>query len=382
VKKRKKLITVIGARPQIIKSSAITRWLALHYTDTIHEVVVHTGQHYDANMSAIFFQEMNIPQPHHNLQVKSSFHGQQTAQMLESLERIFIAEQPDAVLVYGDTNSTLSGTLAATKLNIPLIHVEAGLRSFDKTMPEEINRIACDHLSTLLFVPTKSAVENLRREGFTTEHNYKTSINHPKIYHCGDIMHDNSLYYSTFSDKQSTICKKLTIQNADFILCTIHRAINTDNVDRLSDILEALITIQHISEKKIVFPIHPRTKNKLFQLACIDKIKDNSHLIITDPVGFLDMIALEKRASMVITDSGGVQKEAFFFQKPSIILRKETEWTEIVTNGNAILADAHIPTIIAAYRTLSTKNDFSYPPFYGDGSTAAFICDKIVRYLS
>lgn len=381
----KKIITIIGARPQIIKASALSRAIKNHYNAVLTEIIVHTGQHYDENMSRLFFDELSIPQPAYNLNVGSGSHGLQTARMLEGLEEIFLKEKPDAVVVYGDTNSTIAGALAAVKIHIPVVHIEAGLRSFNKAMPEEINRIACDHMSTLLFTPTQSGIENLINEGFDLTDLSAISVDRPAVYHCGDIMYDNSLHFSAVSDEKSTILAELGISKNEFILCTIHRDGNTDIKENLTAIFEGLLTIQDESGLAIVLPLHPRTKFKLkenLELAVYERVLANPHIKIIEPVGFLDVIALEKNATMIVTDSGGLQKEAFFFQKPCIILRPQTEWVEIVENGNALLVGASKSKIEEAYRLLSTKNDYTYPSFYGDGAAAEFICDKIINALN
>lgn len=381
----KKIITIIGARPQIIKASALSRAIKNHYNAVLTEIIVHTGQHYDENMSRLFFEELSIPQPAYNLNVGSGSHGLQTARMLEGLEEIFLKEKPDAVVVYGDTNSTIAGALAAVKIHIPVVHIEAGLRSFNKSMPEEINRIACDHMSTLLFTPTQSGIENLINEGFDLTDLSAISVDRPAVYHCGDIMYDNSLHFSAVSDEKSTILAELGISKNEFILCTIHRDGNTDIKENLTAIFEGLLTIQDESGLAIVLPLHPRTKSKLkenLELAVYERVLANPHIKIIEPVGFLDVIALEKNATMIVTDSGGLQKEAFFFQKPCIILRPQTEWVEIVENGNALLVGASKSKIEEAYRLLSTKNDYTYPSFYGDGAAAEFICDKIINALN
>ncbi len=380
----KKIITIVGARPQIIKSSALSRAISGIFSGQLKEVIVHTGQHYDENMSDIFFNEMKIPRPKYNLNVGSGGHGAQTAKMLEGLEEIFLTEKPTAVLVYGDTNSTIAGALAASKIHIPVIHVEAGLRSFNKQMPEEVNRIACDHMSTLLFTPTQTGLDNLSKEGFSLENRESADMNHPVVFHCGDIMYDNSVYFSSVSDEKSSLMQKLGLQKNQFILCTIHRDSNTDIPENLNAIFRSLIRIQKASEMTIVLPLHPRTKKQMTELLHEDlrsELDSNAGIKIIDPAGFLDIIALEKNANMMITDSGGLQKEAFFFQKPCIILRPQTEWVEIVTNGNAILTDADEERIWSAYETLSSKKDFTYPPFYGDGKAAEFICEQINRLL-
>lgn len=380
----KKIITIVGARPQIIKSSAISRAISNSFKNELTEIIVHTGQHYDENMSSVFFDEMKIPQPNYNLNVGSGSHGNQTARMLEGLEEIFLSEKPDAVLVYGDTNSTIAGALAATKIFIPVIHVEAGLRSYNKAMPEEINRIACDHMSTLLFTPTNSGVENLKKEGFSIDTSRKANVNQPHVYHCGDIMYDNSVHFSTISDKKSTFLKELGLVADEFILCTVHRDSNTDVKENLESIFSALLAIAENSELKIVLPLHPRTKGKLndqLNPEILEAIELSDSIKIIPPAGFLDIIALEKNARMIITDSGGLQKESFFFEKPCVILRPQTEWVEIVENGNAILADASYDRIIDAFNALVMKDDYTYPNYYGDGRAAEFICQTIVDQI-
>lgn len=380
----KKIITIVGTRPQIIKSSAISRAISSQFSNQLMEIIVHTGQHYDDNMSNVFFEEMKMPQPNYNLNVGSGSHGMQTAKMLEGLEGILLKEQPDAVLVYGDTNSTIAGALAAVKIFISVIHVEAGLRSFNKTMPEEINRIVCDQISTLLFTPTTVGIDNLKREGFSLETNKKATVNQPHVYHCGDIMYDNSLYFSTVSDEKSTFLKENNLEPNEFILCTVHRDSNTDIKENLEQIFSALLAIAENSELKIVLPLHPRTKGKLkeqLSSELLETIENSEFIQIIPPAGFLDIIALEKNARMIITDSGGLQKESFFFEKPCVILRPQTEWVEIVANGNAILADANYDRIIDAFNALLLKDDFTYPNFYGNGKAAEFICQTIVEQL-
>lgn len=381
---KKKIVTIIGARPQIIKSSAINRAIKTQFSAQLEEVIVHTGQHYDENMSAIFFQEMGIPTPNYNLNVGSGSHGQQTAKMIEGLEEIFLKENPTAVLVYGDTNSTIAGALAAAKIHIPVIHVEAGLRSFNKAMPEEVNRIACDHMSTLLFTPTSTGFENLKNEGFKENQVEKASANHPKVYLCGDVMFDNSLYFSNVSASNSTLLADLGLIENQYVLTTIHRDSNTDIAENMTAIFQALFDIQQATNLTIVLPIHPRTKSKMEAQLPADllaKISTNAHFKIIPPAGFIDIIALEKNARMIITDSGGLQKEAYFFQKPCVILRPQTEWVEIVSNGNALLAGSDYQKIVAGFNSLIAKSDFSYPLLYGDGHAAEFICQKILEEL-
>lgn len=384
MKQRKKIITIVGARPQIIKSSAISRAVLTHFNELMEEIIVHTGQHYDENMSKVFFEEMNIPTPHYNLQVGSGTHGQQTAKMLEGLEQIFLDEKPDAVVVYGDTNSTIAGALAAAKIHIPVVHIEAGLRSFNKAMPEELNRISCDHMSTLLFTPTQTGITNLSNEGFNLSHSEKATIDAPNVYHCGDIMFDNSLHFSKVADQFSTVMNTENLTKNEFVLMTVHRDSNTDIAENMEAIFSAVLFLAETFSLTFVLPLHPRTKSKMkSQLSPELSIQiEQSELIkVIDPVGFMDIIVLEKNARMIVTDSGGLQKESFFFEKPCVILREQTEWTEIVENGNALLTGADRTKIIDAFTTLYHETNFSYPSFYGDGRAAEFICGKIVAEL-
>jgi UDP-GlcNAc3NAcA epimerase len=382
---KKKIITIIGARPQIIKASAFSRAVKNHFQDQIEEVLVHTGQHYDENMSNVFFNEMGIPQPNYNLSVGSGSHGAQTGKMIEGLESIFLTEKPDAVLVYGDTNSTIAGALAATKIHIPVIHVEAGLRSFNKSMPEEINRICCDHMSTLLFTPTQTGLTNLAAEGFNLIPQNKVHIDNPAVYMCGDVMYDNSLFFSEVSAQKSTILSEVGVEPNEYILSTIHRDSNTDIAENLENIFRGLLTIAHQSNLKVVLPLHPRTKSKLEATLSPDlytQVTSNETILIIDPAGFLDIIALEKNARLIITDSGGLQKEAYFFKKPCLILRPQTEWIEIVENGNAELVGADYSKIVEGGIRLLNRNDFTYPSLYGDGKAAEFIGNKILEHFS
>lgn len=380
----KRIITIVGARPQIIKSSAISRAVNGPYKGKLEEIIVHTGQHYDENMSDVFFNELKIPLPQYNLGVGSASHGAQTAAMIEGLEKIFEKEKPDGVLVYGDTNSTIAAALAAIKIHIPVIHVEAGLRSFNKSMPEEVNRIACDHMSTLLFTPTATGLENLKREGFILEHNEKASVDHPKVYHCGDVMYDNSLHFSDLSSRSSTLLKSLNLKDRPFILVTVHRDSNTDIASNLESIFKALLQLSEKYDQTIVLPLHPRTRNMLEKQLTPElyqSVIGNEQIKIIPPAGFLDIIALEKNATMIITDSGGLQKEAFFFKKPCIILREQTEWIEIVQNGNAVLTGASEEKILDAYVQLTSQSKQSYPELYGDGKAAEFICQIMIEEL-
>ena len=381
---KKRILTIIGARPQIIKAAALSRTIQTHFSSQLEEILVHTGQHYDENMSAVFFDELGIPKPNYNLAVGSGSHAKMTAAMLEGIEVLLQSEQPDAVVVYGDTNSTIAGALAAAKIHIPVVHIEAGLRSFNKAMPEELNRISCDHMSTLLFVPTQAGLDNLQNEGLHLANDKKASIDAPNVYHCGDVMYDNSLHFSAISDQKSEILQKLGLEAGSFILCTIHRDSNTDDPQALGQIFEALLEIIARSGKPIVLPIHPRTKNKMQQLlpeVLLQRIELEEKLQLIEPAGFLDIIALEKNAQLLITDSGGLQKEAYFFKKPCIILREQTEWIEIVEAGAALLTGANHDKILAAYEHFAKGYNCSYPQLFGNGRAAHFICEKIISDL-
>jgi len=381
---RKKIITIVGARPQIIKASAISRAIGLYFKEEIEEIIVHTGQHYDQNMSQIFFEELGIPKPSYNINVGSGRHGQQTAKMIDGIEEILIKEKPDSVILYGDTNSTIAGALAAAKIHIPVVHIEAGLRSFNKKMPEEINRIACDHMSSLLFSPTKQGIRNLQKEGFKLKQEGKATMDEPNMYHCGDIMLDNSMYFGKGGDGATPLLNSLGLVANEFILCTIHRDSNTDIEANLISIIEALLSCQEETQMKIVLPLHPRTKNKIEQLNDHDSVErflNNPNITILPPAGFNDIIVLEKNTKLIITDSGGLQKEAYFFKKPCVILRDQTEWVEIVENGNAILTGADNSKIKKAITNLLTKQDFTYPSLFGNGQAGKFICSKILSDL-
>ena len=351
----KRIVTIIGARPQIIKAAAVSRAVHAHFSSQIEEHILHTGQHYDSNMSEVFFRELGVPEPMYNLHVGSASHGVQTARMIEGIEAVLMQTHYDGVLVYGDTNSTLAAAVAASKLQVPIFHVEAGLRSFNMSMPEEINRIVCDRLSSLLFAPTTTAVRNLEAEGMTKG-----------VVLSGDVMYDNALYFG----KTACGCKT----DRPFVLATVHRPANTDNEEHLRSIIRALQDIAKTG-MDVVVPLHPRTKKRIEDLRL-----NTDDLRIIEPASFLEMIALEKNAAVVLTDSGGVQKEAFFYGTPCVILRPETEWVEIVEAGAGILTDADYERIMAAYEQLANK-PIDFPPLYGDGHASEKILEEIVRYL-
>tara|TARA_Y100001970_G_scaffold287117_1_gene410971 strand:+ start:614 stop:1684 length:1071 start_codon:yes stop_codon:yes gene_type:complete len=350
----KKIATVIGARPQFIKASAVSRVIEKH--DGLKEIMIHTGQHFDENMSAIFFQELDISEPDYNLGIGGSSHGQMTGRQLEAIEKIFLVDQPDCVLVYGDTNSTLAGAIAASKLNIPLAHIEAGLRSFNRSMPEEINRILADHSSNILFSPTKIAKENLIREGIAEEH----------IFTVGDVMFDVSLHFQGHAKKPKWTIK-LDIEGKDFVLATIHRAENTDNHKRLKGIFDGLSA----SSLPVIIPLHPRTQSSLID----SNIKLGNNIHVVDPVGYLEMIWLESNCKIICTDSGGVQKEAYFFRKPCLTIRDETEWVELVDSGWNVLVGYDEKAIASGINDFEIPKDYSR--FYGNGDTAELIIDVI-----
>lgn len=359
----KKILTVVGARPQFIKAAVVSR--ALRGASWANEVIVHTGQHYDPDMSDVFFSEMDIPTPGHNLEIGSGSHGAQTGRMMQAIEEVCLTEKPECVLVYGDTNSTLAGALVAAKLHIPVAHVEAGLRSFNKQMPEEINRICTDHVSDLLFAPTETARKNLLREGF----------NDAKIALSGDVMLDAALFYG--ERITSDYLKTIGVEPQVYVLATIHRAENTDSPERLATILDALAEIS--KRIPVILPLHPRTRKLLEQRTWSNpRPKD---LRIINPIGYLQMVCLEKNCQMIATDSGGVQKEAYFFQKPCITLRDETEWVELVDAGYNRLVGANNDAILAAYDAFLSQWPVFSGNLYGTGSAGKFITDKLRLFL-
>jgi UDP-GlcNAc3NAcA epimerase len=358
------ILTIVGARPQFIKAAVLSRYIRNNPSCGVHETLVHTGQHYDKNMSEVFFTEMDIPEPDMNLHVGSGNHGKITGIMLEGIEQIILDRKPDALLVYGDTNSTLAGALAASKMHVPVIHVEAGLRSYMMTMPEEQNRRIADHLSTWLFCPTQTAQENLAREGITDcGAAVQPGIDNKRVVITGDIMYDAAMYYH----KKTNVI----IGDHDFILLTIHRAENTDYPNRLEAIVGA---INGVTDRRFIFPAHPRTLKMLEQ----QNLAFGGHVKIIEPVGYLEMLAYEAASSAVLTDSGGVQKEAFFFHKPCITLRDATEWVELVQAGWNTLTGADREKIACAVRNLGVP--VMYPDFYGDGHCAEKIIKLLISY--
>jgi len=378
-----KLLNIVGARPQIIKSSAISRANLLNFHEEIKEITLHTGQHYDKELSDVFFDELELPKPDFNLGVGSASHGRQTSLMITGIEEVLLNEKPDCVVLYGDTNSTLAGAIASAKLHFPVIHIEAGLRSFNKCMPEELNRIMSDHSSTLLFAPTNAAFKNLMNEGFRPENCPPYTIDNPKIYLTGDIMYDNSLFFAALAErKKASLLEQLSLEREKFVLVTIHRDINTDDIDRLKNILSTLKELAESYTIPLVMPFHPRTINSLnaWLRPLYDELRGCGYINIIPPCSYLEMTWFEKNCRMIITDSGGVQKESHFFRKPCIVLRKETEWIELVTNGTVKLADANPERIREEFTGfMNSGNGLEYPGFYGDGKAAEFILREILH---
>ncbi len=353
-----KILTILGARPQFIKAGSVSREIA-KYND-IQEVIVHTGQHYDANMSDVFFEEMKIPKPHYFLGIGGKSHGAMTGQMIEKIEEVAVKENPDWIMVYGDTNSTLAGAIVAGKLHVKLAHVEAGLRSFNMKMPEEINRILTDRVSQILFCPTDTAINNLAKEGFN---NFDC-----KIVKSGDVMQDGAMFYKQFAQRP-----KIQFQDT-FILCTIHRAENTDDKIRLQNIFGALAEIS--KDQQIVLPLHPRTKKIIEK----EKLNISENITIIDPVGYLQMVWLIDNCSLVMTDSGGLQKEAFFFKKPCITLRDETEWVELIENKFNVIVGADKSAILEAYNDKKYFSTNFNLDLYGGGRASENIIQELIKY--
>jgi UDP-GlcNAc3NAcA epimerase len=355
-----KIVTVVGARPQFIKAAVVSRELTRY--PGIRELIVHTGQHFDENMSDIFFREMDIPLPHYCLDIHSMSHGAMTGRMLEKTEEVLSTEKPDYVMVYGDTNSTLAGALAAKKMHVRVVHVEAGLRSFNMKMPEEINRILTDKISDILCCPTDAAVKNLAKEGFDRDR--------CTIVKTGDVMQDAALYYGDIAARHSKVVARFGLSDKVYALCTVHRAENTDDLLRLRSIMDALGEISR--DMIVVIPVHPRT-SKILQ-----RIGHPPGLLCIDPVGYLDMLELTKHSRLILTDSGGLQKEAFFFAKPCLTLRDETEWVELVENGFNTLVGADKERILEAFRVFrNARMDFSLD-LYGGGKAGKNVVEALL----
>lgn len=361
----KRIITVVGARPQFIKAAMLSRAIQLHNRaggETIREQLIHTGQHYDDDMSRIFFSEMEMPRPTWQLHCGQATHGMMTGQMLIEIEKILTGNRPDYVVVYGDTNSTLAGALAACKLCIPVVHIEAGLRSFNKSAPEEINRILTDHVSSLLCCPTRTAVQHLAEENIRAG-----------VHHVGDIMYDAALLFGRRAGQTAGIMGRLRLEEKKFRLCTVHRAENTDREERLSSIVEALKRMASPG-CPLVFPLHPRTKSCLEKYRLLGELTAHPHILLTGPLGFSDMVLLEKQAVTILTDSGGVQKEAYFHRTPCITLREETEWTETVAAGWNQIAGYQTSRILACLEKNPVRHEIDE---YGQGNTAQRILELL-----
>mgnify|MGYP001085035647 CR=1 FL=1 len=383
-----KVASIVGARPNFIKLAPVSLAIEEHNKNSnkqIKEVIIHTAQHYDDNISKIFFKELNIPEPHYNLGVGSGPHGWQTGEMLKRIEKVLIKEKPDIIIVYGDTNSTLAGALAAVKLHIPVAHLEAGLRSYNRRMPEEINRVLTDHSSSILFCPTKAAVENLKREGITgTVNNGEfvesvdviplISCSLPLVVNVGDVMYDSVLQFSEIARRQSTILEDLELKSKEYLLATVHRPYNTDVPENLQNILSGFLEI----DEPIIFPVHPRTK-KILNSNYSSLLTPRSSLKMIEPVGYLDMLVLEQNARAILTDSGGMQKEAYFFGVPCVTMRTETEWVETIEAGWNVLVGADREKIVET--AMSFKLDNPRPELYGDGRAAEkilkILCDRV-----
>lgn len=357
-----KVCTVLGARPQFIKSAPVSR--AFIESGKVSEVIIHTGQHYDSNMSDIFFHELNIPKPEYSLGISGGSHGAMTGRMLEALEETFLLEQPDWVLVFGDTNSTIAGALAASKLNLRVAHVEAGLRYFNRSMPEEINRILTDHCSDILFTPTMTASHNLSKEG----------IDPAQVFEIGDVMQDAAILFDGIAQENSKISDSLGLKKGQFVLATVHRQENTDNPRRLAAIIQGLALVA--DEIPVVLPLHPRTRK------CVENagLTINSSIRVVEPLGFLDMLSLEKMAALIATDSGGVQKEAYFQRVPCVTLRDETEWIELVETGWNRLCPPKSAKAIATSVRSAIGTEGKDVSLYGNGNASKLIVDKLFAF--
>ncbi len=379
-----KIATIIGARPQFIKAAPVSKAFKDH--PSFEEILIHTGQHYDKNMSKVFFEELGIPKEKYNLEVGSNSQTKMTAEMMVRMEDIFLSESPDAVLLYGDTNSTLAAALVASKMHIPVIHVEAGIRSKRKNRPEEINRIVTDHVSSILFPPTMEGEQSLKAEGIQNSESGQISNNNPIVLNVGDVMYDNFINLSDSIDSRKNILETYQIQENNFVLLTIHRPLNTDNLDKLKSILEAVNDIANQYKIPFLFPIHPRTRKCLATeelKETKEKLEKNQNILIVEPVSFIDMMVLQKYCKMVFTDSGGVQKEATFFDKPCVVLLETTPWKELVASG--ILTETGsdeklIKSTFAEY--FEDPKQYDVPKIFGDGNASIKIVENIEKFLT
>lgn len=367
-----KIVTIIGARPQFIKASVVSRALSDKNQKDVHgkkvtEIIIHTGQHFDENMNDVFFQQLSLQKPHYNLGINNLSHGAMTGQMLEKIEKILLKEQPDMAMVYGDTNSTLAGALAASKLNISVAHVEAGLRSFNRKMPEELNRVVTDHLSSFLLCPTSVAVKNLKKEGITEG-----------IYLCGDVMYDAFLRYQQVAENRSRILEHLNLKPGCYCLVTVHRVENTESAAQLEELFHLFSALAE-DDLPFVIPLHPRTRS-MIDNRVLRELSQQTRLRIIEPVGYIDMIMLETKAHNIFTDSGGVQKEAYFAKRPCITLRDETEWIETVENGWNQVVGVDKNKIINAFKSADVPNDKNNEFLFGKGNAGQLIVEKLLSH--
>ncbi len=378
-----RLLTIIGTRPQSIKTAAVSHVLQKEHADLLEERILYTGQHYDHGLFQVFFQELGIPEPFENLGVGSGAMGERTARMIEGIEASIKREAPDLVLLYGDTDSTLAGAMAASKLQIPIAHVESGLRSFRKGMPEEINRVLCDHVSTLLFAPTSTAIKNLQREGFPEELPAEPSIDRPAVHRSGDVMYDNALRFASIAERNSDVMERFGIEEGD-VLVTFHRAENSQDPERLNGILHGLLDLFEKSDRGSIIPLHPGTRKAIEERVdrrTWEAFQQHPAVRVCDPLPFLDMVRLQRNASLIVTDSGGLQKEAFFHGKPCMVLRDETEWTELVENGNSLLVGADPERIAKGEEGFPGKSDDTLSECFGDGRAGSYICSTLRAFL-
>jgi UDP-GlcNAc3NAcA epimerase len=378
-----RILTIIGTRPQSIKTAAVSHLIREEHGDALEERILYTGQHYDHNLFRVFFDELGIPEPFRNLGVGSGEQGAQTAEMVMGIERALKEETPDLVLLYGDTNSTLAGSLAASKQHIPIAHVESGLRSFRKGMPEEINRVLTDHVSTLLFAPTPTAIHNLSREGFPDGPPAAPTIDRPAVHRPGDVMYDNALRFAPIAERRSKVLERFGL-DPGFLLVTFHRAENTQDPERLAGILNGLLELPRQRDRKAIIPLHPGTRTAIADRVdpeLWERFRNDPSLMLCDPLPYLDMVRLLRNASLVATDSGGLQKEAFFHGKPCLVLRDETEWAELVENGNSILVGADPERIASGVEGFDEGRRRELPELFGDGKAGSYICRTLRSFL-
>ncbi|MCC7455002.1 MAG: UDP-N-acetylglucosamine 2-epimerase (non-hydrolyzing) [Crocinitomix sp.] len=380
-----RILTIVGARPQFIKSAVLSRVILASFKNELEEIIVHTGQHYDPEMSTVFFDELKIPKEKYNLQIGSLNHAHQTARIMMALDDVIAIENPDALLLYGDTNSTLAACLVAIKRHLPIIHIEAGVRSFNKKFPEEVNRIICDHTSSLLFVPSEDGMASLKKEGFKSDETLVPSdllLNSPNVYKCGDIMYDNTLAFLEEADTYfNRLVAKHQLPSSNFFLATAHRPSNVDDLKNFKEIISFFHYAIDNLGKEIVFPIHPRTKKIIAENEELSAMINKKGLHCIPPVSFIEMIGLEKHTDLVITDSGGVQKEAYFMKKPCLIMLEETPWVELVESKNAKLVGNNYTLLCEGATYFLENKPTNFAPIYGDGKSAYFICEKIIKNL-